>query len=629
MTTETITMFNQMALSQPILKVLDDVGYETPSPIQAQTIPLILEGRDVLGQAQTGTGKTAAFALPLLSMLDLKQKDPQVLVLAPTRELAIQVAEAFQTYAKHISGFHVLPVYGGQDFRGQIRALERGVHVVVGTPGRVMDHMRRGTLKLDKLTALVLDEADEMLRMGFIDDVEWVLEQLPAKRQIALFSATMPAQIRRIATNHLNNPEQVTIKLKTTTAETIRQRYWLVSGVHKLDALTRILEAEDFTAIIVFVRTKIATAELSEKLEARGYAVAPLSGDIPQNIRERTIQHLKNGKLDIIVATDVAARGLDVERVSHVINYDIPYDTEAYVHRIGRTGRAGRHGDAILFVAPRERRLLNAIEKATNKKIEMMELPSTELINDARIIKFKQRISDTLATEELGLFYQLVEQYQQENNVPAIEIAAALAQLAQGDTPLLLQNKPERKAEREWQQDDRPARKERSSQDRPAKDRGSRDRPDKPRPGKERESFAKREPFARKESVSEEGMDRFRIEVGHNHDVKPGNIVGAIANEAGIDSKYIGRIDIHDDFSLVDLPADIPKELLQSLRKVRVSGQQMNISLLSDNAKPKKSEYQPKEMTTGKPNDRKKVKVRTKPRTRDVGKKKARKKTAG
>jgi len=614
MTTQTITMFKQMALSQPILKALDDVGYETPSPIQAQTIPLILEGRDVLGQAQTGTGKTAAFALPLLSMLDLKQKDPQVLVLAPTRELAIQVAEAFQTYAKHISGFHVLPVYGGQDFRGQIRALERGVHVVVGTPGRVMDHMRRGTLKLDKLTALVLDEADEMLRMGFIDDVEWVLDQLPEKRQIALFSATMPTQIRRIATNHLNNPEQVTIKLKTTTAETIRQRYWLVSGVHKLDALTRILEAEDFNAIIVFVRTKIATTELAEKLEARGYAAAPLSGDIPQNLRERTIQQLKNGKLDIVVATDVAARGLDVERISHVINYDIPYDTEAYVHRIGRTGRAGRSGDAILFVAPRERRLLNAIEKATNKKIEMMELPSTELINDARIIKFKQRITDTLATEELGLFYQLVEQYQQENNVPAIEIAAALAQLAQGDTPLLLQNRPEPKAEREWRQDERPARKERSGKDRPPR---------------EREKFARREASSKKESPVETGMDRFRIEVGHIHEVKPGNIVGAIANEAGIDSKYIGRIDIYDDYSLVDLPADMPKELLKSLRKVRVSGQQMNISLLSSNTRPGKQDQAPREMMTGKPKDRKKVKVRTKPRSKDAGKKKIRKKTAG
>ncbi len=613
MTTQTTPTFDQMALSPAILKVLDDVGYETPSPIQAQTIPLLLEGRDVLGQAQTGTGKTAAFALPLLSKLDLKQKAPQVLVLAPTRELAIQVAEAFQTYARHIKGFHVLPIYGGQDYRGQIRALERGVHVVVGTPGRVMDHMRRGTLKLDQLAALVLDEADEMLRMGFIDDVEWILEQTPAQRQIALFSATMPQQIRRIATNHLNNPEQVTIKLKTTTAETIRQRFWLVSGVHKLDALTRILEAEDFNAMIVFVRTKTATVELADKLEARGYAAAALSGDIAQNQRERTVQNLKNGKLDIIVATDVAARGLDVDRISHVVNYDIPYDTEAYVHRIGRTGRAGRHGDAILFVAPREKRLLHAIERATNKKIEIMDLPSTELINDNRIAKFKQRITDTLATEELGLFYQLIEQYQQEHNVPALEVAAALAQLAQGDTPLLLQNKPERKAERNRDDNDRAPRRQRSNRD---------------RPDKERKPFAKREPFSRKESPNEEGMDRFRIEVGHNHEVKPGNIVGAIANEANIDSKYIGRIDIHDDYSLVDLPADMPKELLQSLKKVRVSGQQINISLLSKNSKPEKPRMPPREMETGKKNNKKKVKMRTKPRNKDVGKKKIRKRNS-
>ncbi|MGB5677281.1 MAG: DEAD/DEAH box helicase, partial [Gammaproteobacteria bacterium] len=384
MATNTVTAFDQLALNKPLLAVLNEVGYETPSPIQAQTIPLILQGKDVLGQAQTGTGKTAAFALPLLSRLDLKQKDPQVLVLAPTRELAIQVAEAFQKYASHMKGFHVIPIYGGQDYRGQIRALQRGVHVVVGTPGRVMDHMRRGTLKLGKLSALVLDEADEMLRMGFIEDVEWILEQTPPHRQIALFSATMPQQIRRIATEYLNEPEQITIKSKTTTVDTIRQRFWPVSGVHKLDALTRILEAEPFDAMIVFVRTKIATSELSEKLEARGYASAPLNGDIAQTQRERTITQLKNGKLDIIVATDVAARGLDVERVSHVINYDIPYDTEAYVHRIGRTGRAGRQGDAILFVAPREKRLLSAIEKATRKKIEIMELPTTELINDKR-----------------------------------------------------------------------------------------------------------------------------------------------------------------------------------------------------------------------------------------------------
>jgi len=555
MNTGTVTAFNQLALNKSLLKALDDVGYETPSPIQAQTIPLLLEGKDVLGQAQTGTGKTAAFALPILSNLDLKQKDPQVLVLAPTRELAIQVAEAFQKYAKHMKGFHVLPVYGGQDYRGQIRALERGIHVAVGTPGRVMDHMRRGTLKLDKLSALVLDEADEMLRMGFIDDVEWILEQTPSNRQIALFSATMPQQIRRIATKYLNEPAQITIKVKTTTAETIRQRFWPVSGVHKLDALTRILEAEHFDAMLIFVRTKTATAELSEKLEARGYASAPLNGDIPQNQRERTITNLKKGNLDIIVATDVAARGLDVGRISHVVNYDIPYDTESYVHRIGRTGRAGRQGDAILFVAPRERRMLSAIEKATRQKIDIMDLPSTELINDKRIAKFKQRITDTLANEELGLFSQLIEQYQQEHNVPAEEVAAALAQLLQGDTPFLLQNKPQRKADK------------------------------------------KHERSSRKEALPEEGMKRYRIEVGHNHKVKPGNIVGAIANEAGIDSQHIGRINIHDDYSLIDLPEGMPKAIFNDLKKVWVSGQQLKISHLAKERSPRKSDNRVKNET--------------------------------
>ena len=354
MTSDTVSSFGQMALIMPLLKALDDVGYETPSPIQARTIPLLLEGRDVLGQAQTGTGKTAAFALPLLSNIDLKEKDPQVLVLAPTRELAIQVAEAFQTYASHMKGFHVLPVYGGQDYSGQIRALKRGVHVVVGTPGRVMDHMRKGTLKLGNLKALVLDEADEMLRMGFIDDVEWILDQTPDDRQIALFSATMPQQIRRIATKYLNDPEQITIEVKTATADTIRQRFWPVSGVHKLDALTRILEAEPFDAMIIFVRTKTATVELADKLEARGYSAAPINGDIQQKLRERTIDQLKKGKIDILVATDVAARGLDVQRISHVFNYDIPYDTEAYIHRIGRTGRAGASGEAISLVGPKD-----------------------------------------------------------------------------------------------------------------------------------------------------------------------------------------------------------------------------------------------------------------------------------
>ena len=562
MTTDTVTTFDQLALVKPLLKALDEAGYETPSPIQAETIPLLLEGKDIIGQAQTGTGKTAAFALPLISNLDLKQRDPQVLVLAPTRELAIQVAEAFQKYAKHMKGFHVLPIYGGQDYRAQIRSLERGVHVVVGTPGRVMDHIRRKTLKLDGLSTLVLDEADEMLRMGFIDDVEWILEQTPEKRQIALFSATMPQQIRRIATKYLNNPEQITIKTKTTTVDTIRQRFWPVSGMHKLDALTRILEAEPFDGMIIFVRTKTATVELAEKLAARGYSATALNGDIQQNQRERTIDNLKKGKLDILVATDVAARGLDVDRISHVINYDIPHDTESYVHRIGRTGRAGRSGEAILFVAPREKRLLYAIEQATKKKIERMELPSTEAINDKRIDKFKQRITEALAVEEMGMFYQMVEQYQQEHNVPALEIAAALAQLLQGETPFLLQNKPERSADKSWERDERPSRNKRED-----KKEGYQA---KVRPSKER--------APRKEMPPEEGMERFRIEVGHNHDAKPGNIVGAIANEAGLDGEHIGRIDIRDDHSFVDLPAGMPKDVFNDLIKVRVAGQALKIS---------------------------------------------------
>ncbi|MDH5485451.1 MAG: DEAD/DEAH box helicase [Gammaproteobacteria bacterium] len=596
MTTDTVTAFNQLALNEFILKALDDVGYETPSAIQAETIPLLLEGKDIIGQAQTGTGKTAAFALPLISNLDLKQKDPQILVLAPTRELAIQVAEAFQKYARYMKGFHVLPVYGGQDFRGQIRSLERGVHVVVGTPGRVMDHMRRGTLRLGELKTLVLDEADEMLRMGFIDDVEWILEQTPDQRQIALFSATMPQQIRRIAEKYLNNPEQITIKTKTTTVDTIRQRFWPVSGIHKLDALTRILEAEDFDAMIIFVRTKNSTVELADKLEARGYAAAAINGDIQQSLRERTVENLKKGRLDILIATDVAARGLDVPRISHVVNYDIPHDTESYVHRIGRTGRAGRKGDAILFVAPREKRLLSAIEKATRKPIDMMELPSTELINDQRIAKFKQRITDTLATEEMGLFHQMVEQYQQEHNVPALEIAAALAQMLQGDTPFLLQNKPNKKSRDSWDSD-KPARRERaprSDRERPSRDRSERPASrDRDHDRSERPKDRDRAP--RRDTGPAEGMRTFRIEVGNKHDVKPGNIVGAIANEAGIDSKNIGHIKIQDDYSFVDLPTNISKDALATLKKVWVSGQQLNISsAASADGKPRKTDDTPK-----------------------------------
>jgi ATP-dependent RNA helicase DeaD len=617
MTTDTVTSFNQLALNKQLLKALDEVGYETPSPIQAQTIPLLLEGKDIIGQAQTGTGKTAAFALPLLSNLDLKQKDPQVLVLAPTRELAIQVAEAFQKYAKHLKGFHVLPVYGGQDYRGQIHALKRGVHVVVGTPGRVMDHMRRGTLKLGNLSALVLDEADEMLRMGFIDDVEWVLEQSPSDRQIALFSATMPQQVRRIATRHLNKPVQVTIKTKTTTVDTIRQRFWPVSGMHKLDALTRILEAEQFDAMLVFVRTKTSTVELSEKLAARGYDSAALNGDIPQNQRERTIQQLKKGKLDILVATDVAARGLDVERISHVINYDIPYDTEAYVHRIGRTGRAGRKGDAILFVAPRERRMLGAIEKATRQKITIMELPSTELINDKRIAKFQQRITDTLANENLELFTQLIEQYQQEHNVPANEVAAALARLLQGDTPLLLQNKPQRKIDKSRDSGDKPPRRS-QPRGKPVARTTRRDSP--PEGSQPRDKPAAR--TTRRDSPPEEGMERFRLEVGLKHNVKPGNIVGAIANEAGVDSQYIGRINIFDDYSLVDLPEGMPKGAFNNLRKAWVGGQLLKISRFDKDVKPAGIAKRPKNKSGTKVTARSKKPVKPK---RNI-KKKARKK---
>ncbi len=554
----TIT-FDDLGLAPEVLSALRSVGYESPSPIQAETIPLLLGGRDVIGQAQTGTGKTAAFALPCLSQLDAKARAPQVLVLAPTRELAIQVAEAFQKYAAHIKGFHVLPIYGGQDYRSQLRGLERGVHVVVGTPGRVMDHMRRGSLSLDNLRCLVLDEADEMLRMGFIDDVEWVLDQSPDGRQIALFSATMPAPIKRIAQKHLNNPAEVTIKNRTTTAETIRQRYWVVSGVHKLDALTRILEAEEFDAMIIFVRTKMATEELAGKLSARGHATAALNGDIQQKLRERTVDQLKKGQLDIIVATDVAARGLDVERISHVVNYDIPYDTESYVHRIGRTGRAGRSGDAILFVSPRENRMLRAIEKATRKPIERMQLPTTEVINEARIARFKQQITDTLASKDLAFYAELVAQYQSEHDTDPQLIAAALASLAQGSKPLLLESRPERP------QRERPVREHGDRADGPRDDTRER----RPRPPR---------------GESEPGMQRFRVEVGHQHQVKPGNLVGAIANEAGLDAQYIGRIEIFDDYSLVDLPEGMPKPLFKHLRKVWVSGQQLQISEYDENA---------------------------------------------
>ncbi|HEV2611925.1 MAG TPA: DEAD/DEAH box helicase [Noviherbaspirillum sp.] len=549
-------LFSELGLSEPLLRVLNELGYESPSPIQAATIPILMGNRDVLGQAQTGTGKTAAFALPVLGRIDIRQSTPQALVLAPTRELAIQVAEAFQRYATYIPGFHVLPIYGGQSYGPQLSALRRGVHVIVGTPGRVIDHLEKGSLDLSKIKTLVLDEADEMLRMGFIDDVETILQKTPASRQTALFSATMPSAIKRIAQTYLRNPAEVTIAAKTGTADNIRQRYWVVSGMHKLDALTRILEAESFDGMIIFARTKLGTEELAGKLQARGFSAAAINGDIVQQQRERTIQQLKDGKIDILVATDVAARGLDVERISHVINYDVPHDPESYTHRIGRTGRAGRSGEAILFISPREKNLLKAIERATRQPISMLELPTIQAVNDVRIAKFKDQISDALTSGGLDVFQSLIEDYEREHNVPAVEIAAALAKLARGDVPLLLEkNKREPQAERSWS-DDRPA---------PA---GRAERAE--RPAASRKERVTRQPDA--------GMQTFRIEVGHVHGVKPGNVVGAIANEAGLDSKYIGRIEIYDDYSTVDLPDSMPDELLHQLKSVWVAGRQLHIT---------------------------------------------------
>src|SRR5450830_432541 len=553
-----LPLFSELNLSPALLKVIKEIGYETPSPIQAATIPLLLENRDVLGQAQTGTGKTAAFALPILSRIDIKQHSPQALVLAPTRELAIQVAEAFQTYAAHIKDFHVLPIYGGQSYGPQLSALRRGVHVVVGTPGRVIDHLDKGSLDISHLKTLVLDEADEMLRMGFIDDVEQILQKTPATRQTALFSATMPSAIKRIAKTYLQNPAEVTVAAKTGTADNIRQHYWMVSGMQKLDALTRILEAEPFDGMIIFARTKLGTEELASKLQARGFAATAINGDMQQAQRERTIQQLKDGKIDILVATDVAARGLDVERISHVVNYDVPSDPESYTHRIGRTGRGG---EAILFITPREQGLLKAIERATRQPVAPLTLPTVKTINDVRIAKFKEQITETLSAGGLDVFRNLIEEYERELNVPAVDIAAALAKLARGDVPLLLEKsdrapKFEKAAEKVWE--DRPAR--------PAP-AGKFDRGDAPAFKKERV-----------QRPAEEGMGTFRIEVGHSHGVKPGNIVGAIANEAGIESKFIGRIEIYDDFSTLDLPADMPPDVMDHLKKVWVAGQQLNIT---------------------------------------------------
>ena len=568
--TQTIT-FDSFGLDNALLQTVTELGYESPSPIQAEAIPPLLEGRDILGQAQTGSGKTAAFALPLLSNIDLKKRSPQILVLAPTRELAIQVSEAFQKYAGKMNGFHIVPIYGGQDYRVQFRALDRGVHVVVGTPGRVMDHMRKGSINLDNLQCLVLDEADEMLRMGFIDDVEWVLEQIPTEHQTALFSATMPKQIAKIAKQYLKDPAVIQIQDKSATVSTVRQRYWMVSGMHKLDALTRILEVEDTDGIIIFARTKMMTTALADKLAARGFAAEALNGDMPQSLRETTVNKLKSAKLDILIATDVAARGLDVPRISHVINYDVPHDTESYVHRIGRTARAGREGDAILFISPREKRMLRSIEKATRQKIERMDLPSHAHVNERRVDKFKQKITDVLANgEDNKIFAELVESYAIEHDVSAIEIAVALATMAQGDSPLVLRADEKVKFE-QFDRGDRGNRGDR-------RDRGEkRERRDRGERGERKDRNKSSEPVT-------QGMERYHISVGKAHGAKPANIVGAVSSVAGLSDKEIGRIELHDQFSFIELPFGMPKEIFNDLKNTTVGGQKLAISIVKNTA---------------------------------------------
>ncbi|MFO7578386.1 MAG: DEAD/DEAH box helicase [Pelovirga sp.] len=538
--TDTLS-FSDLALAPQIIRVINDVGYESPTPIQAQSIPPLLEGRDLLGQAQTGTGKTAAFSLPLLSRLTPGLKAPQLLVLTPTRELALQVAEAMQTYARYLPGFQVLPVYGGQNMVQQLRQLQRGVQVVVGTPGRIKDHLGRGTLKLDHLKAVVIDEADEMLKMGFIDEVDEILTHAPAQRQTALFSATMPQGVLQVARRHLHQPVEIRIKSKTSTVEQISQRYWQVKGLHKLDALTRILEAEEIDGMLIFVRTKVATVELAEKLEARGFSSAPLNGDMTQMLREKTIERLKDGSLDIVVATDVAARGLDVKRISHVINYDIPHDTEAYVHRIGRTGRAGREGKAILFVAPREKRMLAAIERATRQPIKAMALPSRKEITVRRVSLFKEQINAVLESQDLEFFEELIDDFQTDYDIGHRRIAAALAYLLQKERPL--------------QASDGFAEESAPPVDEPT-ERSGRDRRTAP-----------------------EQMTTYRIEIGRAQGVVPGNIVGALSNEGRIESRQIGRISIFDNFSLVDLQTGQSPATLERLAAIRINNTPLQISV--------------------------------------------------
>ena len=549
---ETETTFASLNLAAPIMKALEGLGYESPSPIQARTIPLLLEGRDVVGLAQTGTGKTAAFALPVLSDLaeaDIKHKSPQVLVLAPTRELALQVAEAFNSYAQHIPSVSVLPVYGGSSYGPQLAGLRRGATVVVGTPGRVIDHLERGSLNLSDLKYLVLDEADEMLRMGFAEDVDRILSSAPKDKQTALFSATMPRAIQRITGDYLNDPVQVQIEGQSKPAQNIRQRYLQVAQPWKLEAMTRLLETEETDGIIAFVRTRNMTEELTTKLVARGFTAAAISGDIPQNIREKTIDDLRAGRIDILVATDVAARGLDVERISHVVNYDIPHDTSSYVHRIGRTGRAGRQGDAILLMTPRERYLLRSIEKATKQSVEEMQLPSLEEVNASRRAAFSENITKTIAAhaenEELSTYRDLVVDYIAEHDIAAVDVAAALALMVQDGRPL------------EAEEPDLPA----------MNMRGRR----KEQQGGERSSRPKR--------ATKEGHATYWVAVGHKDRVGPGNIVGAIANEGNLDISDIGEITIRPTFSLVELPEQLSHGQQEALKNAVVGGRKLNLRL--------------------------------------------------
>jgi ATP-dependent RNA helicase DeaD len=558
--------FASLGLPFPILRSLEELGYEAPSPIQAHSIPPLLNGQDVLGMAQTGTGKTAAFALPLLARTQADFRSPQVLVLAPTRELAQQVSEAVKTYSRYMPEIGVTAIYGGTDYGSQLRDLKRGPQWVVGTPGRVMDHLRRGSLNLADIKAVVLDEADEMLRMGFIDDVNWILEHTPRARQVALFSATMPKEIQRVAETHLKDPVQVKIQTKTTTNANISQRYWFVSSAHKNDALLRIAEVEEFDAMMVFVRTKQATEEVAEFMVQNGFRCAPLNGDIPQALREKAVEKLKSGQLDMIVATDVAARGLDVERISHVINYDIPQDTESYVHRIGRTGRAGREGAAIAFVRGREKRMLRDIEKATRQPIEEMQLPTAKDVNAKRAERFQTRIIAAVKPEVNTTYRAMIDGLLAEHpEMDPLDLAAALASLVQGDKPMFISDAPEDRSRREPRERD-----ERS-------ERG--DRNDRPR-REPREIIRKAAPDVQARPLKgnpDVEMQRFFVGVGYDHGLKPGNLVGAIANEADLESSFIGHIEIFEQYSVVDLPDGMPENTLGVLKKARVCGQTLGL----------------------------------------------------